>query len=1098
MKKTLKSLLGAVLAGSLLIVGCDSGVLAEIEQLQREQEATNASLKAQMEMINAALQSYKDIVNPQLLSLQSQLNAQLAQMVASDNALAEDIEALKLRITALETVMSTLQNTTIPNLEARIEANKNNLEDFEQLTAENFAAVEELIANLKETKLPTATFEEFKTAYLNRLEGYEELKAQLIALLAKYDTDIARLDEGHAANAAEIALLKSRVQSLVFVPRYKDLKFGIPFATITDGTHTSPIAYNNPEKGFEVIYKVAPDSLADKLAKLADKVFTFAIETDLQTRALAVEPKLTILGATGDNATGRITFELAHEGFEAGMNGDTPVVDAYAVSLRVDEDSVGVHVASEYTGTVNVPSPKVIVDMSSIYEKKADDIAVAYTKGSKEFSGEIEYIDTTARNLYTGCFLAAKVENVLGTVTTGPFSYDSLSHLGFKMPVPSVRISAAQDECAYLQHGNLQGAVETTVRVKKAALKSIKEHLVNAGCTHVLSLKYAFDNGIGGTLIMPANVALGKVKSLNFQIGHDMKWTYALDAAADHANIGPSSANYERAGLVSVPVLVKEGEKVALDGSDAAYGIVASDFSGKAFTKASGATVPSALKDYDYDVEAASTTAGTVTLKSVAISSWGTANAATGINSDTLSLKGQYVLPFAKESNATVKLSVTDRDRKPINIKVGTFPVTLRGGESLTKGGKYKDDNDCYLIQSEDLAAAVYAKYVDQGIFTATSYSRTSAFGTAENSEFKAENLKWFNTASAVAARFGTEVVNNTTGGALYIKSNAETAAADKKLTSASLLQIAQNYAADGTYQPADPTKTFTYSFLSYIGQEVNLTWSLTANPVTRYRLKSYLMGVEAGSSFVEIPGNIVWTDSDHITKANTELDFLWTNNVFVATGPDGSGGVDASLLSDKGLVPVFTLADNYPGVEIVKGQADSKGNQFSSLIKYYGHADEVVVKSALYIKSGESLFYVPGSDSLYVYQKPVTQFAVKKFNPFAAVQELNVPAVNVSNNGSVVIPLTFKDINPNYVIKEGVFQDNEGHYAATIKEIFGDFSYAIKDDAGNAVTGFSVYEENKKLMLRVSNKAAGTYSVKLTLGTLWEDYEFVLRVNVL
>jgi len=1093
MKKLFKSLLGAVLAGSLLITGCDSGVLAEIEQLQREQDATNASLQSQMAMINGALQAYKDIVDPSLQSLKATLEKQLADMVAADAANAGEIEALKTRISALETAMQTLKETTLPALEARIQANKDNLESFEQATAANFTAVENLLAGLQASTLPAATFNEFKNAYLTRMEGYDELKAQIVELLNKYGADIARLEGGIAANAAEIAMLKSRVQSLVFVPRYKDGKFGIPFSIITDGTNFTPRAYNDPKAGFEVVYKVSPDTLASKLAALAAQVFTFSIESELLTRALdPLEPSLTILGATGDNASGKITFKLDHEGFNAGLNGMNPVVDSYAVSLRVDEDDLGVHVASEYTLTAAARGPRVIVDMENIYREKNDGIEVAYTRNQSEYKGEIEYIDTTARDVYKGCFLAARVEDLMGTVT-GPFSFDSLSRLGFKMPSPSVKIEAGVADCDYLQHAELPDG-STTVRVKKGTpLKEVKEHLVNAGCAHAVKMNYAFNDGFGGVLEMPASVTLAKAKSLDFQIAYEMKWKYSKDAYPDHMNSLGKSFSYDRANLVSVPLLVKDDMKVALDGSDAAYGIVVTDFEGKSFTKDAGATVPAAMDDYDYTVNATSAQNGTVTLAGIAIKSWGKSVAP---KADTLSLKGKYVLPFAQEANATVKIGVTDRDRTPIEISLDTFPVTILGGVSNSEGGLYKASQDSYAIQSANLADTVYNRYLKQGIFAADAYSKAQVFSDESDAEFNPAHLKWANTGDAVAARFGTQI-SNSPAAALYLVSNTE-GADDKKFTSAALKSVAQNYSATGEYQKADPAKTFTYSFYSYIGQEVRLTWSVAANPSANYMFATYGAHQKAdGSYYFNISPNHVFSNPTAIKKASTELDLLWHNNVQIVSGPNGVGGIKPENFYTQGLVPVFELAETYSGVSVKAGQADGQGNKYVSNVEYYGQVDEVTVTSALYVKSGESLFFVPGSDSLYVDDsaEKIPSIAVRKRNPIAEPEEQDLQGSCSMTGGNVTLPLNMKDMNGNYIYKDGEAQDKQGNYVDTINNIFGTIVFSTHDS--DFVLSYDTNPDRVRIAAP-NGINPGTYSVPVRVYTLWQSYEYVFNVTVM
>lgn len=346
---------------------------------------------------------------------------------ALQTTIGATIEALEARVKANEDAIKQLKEQTIPALEARIKACEDNIgtlqtdmEAFKKATNDNLTAINNTITALQNSLLDAETYETFISGFntwkgsvdsqlatlggdIKSLEGLLDILDKELAILKKddepgyitlqayvegirdalqaqidllegsdidFETAVKNLNDAVQAKLsaldAEIALLKSRVQSLVFVPQYKDLKFGIPFSLLTDGNNSIAIAYNEPVDHFDVVYKVAPDSLAEGLAAHAKEVFTFVIESGLQTRTPELAaPKLTILEAEGDNTTGKITFTLMHENFEATVENDEPVLDSYAVSLVVADEARGIHVASEYTGTINVPSPKITVDMKN-------------------------------------------------------------------------------------------------------------------------------------------------------------------------------------------------------------------------------------------------------------------------------------------------------------------------------------------------------------------------------------------------------------------------------------------------------------------------------------------------------------------------------------------------------------------------------------------------------------------------------------------------------------------------------------------------------------------------------------------------------------
>lgn len=1105
------------------------------------------------------------------------------RITALSTTIGATITALEGRIAANEAAIKTLNEVTIPALAARVTTCEQNigtlqtdLNAFKQATADNLAAIQAVCNGFKTSKLDVSVYNTFITSFENwkgsvdahlgsidtdilalqnlleildnelailkseeepgyiTLQAYVEgirstLQAQIDLLQGSsidFDTAVKNLNEAVQAKLsaleAEIATLKARVQSLVFVPQYKDLKFGIPFSLLTDGTNSIAIAYNEPIDHFEVVYKVSPDTLAESLAEHAKEVFTFVIEDGLMTRGSAAEtaPKLTILNATGDNETGKVAFKLYHENFQATVEGEKPVLDAYAVSLVVADEAKGIHVASEYTGTINVPSPVITVDMKNLYMVNPVDSTniVAYTKTTNEYTNEMEYIDSTLRYPYKDCFIAANitpVSGMLGLPAQKPhYTYEQLREQGWNMPESSLEITttATDDKCAFLKHADLANAEFATVNIDSTkALKLVKEHLIGTSDVHTKKLNYAYNNGINSsesaTLNMSATITLGKVNKLDFEIAHKMVWTYEIDKLADHKNIGTFTTSWSHENLLSVPVLVKGEEKVLLDGSDAAYGIVTSDFYGKAFTKGDNAVVPSELTAYSYNVKTPNSAIpdSTIVLTSAAISSWGAKVGESKVNTAKYDLAGTYVLPFSKKSNALVTINAEDRDRTPIELTLEPFKVTILGGNSITDGGQYiKGSEERYLIKSQNLADSVYNKFVEQKIFDAAKYTRKNAFGLAEDSEFNGANVVWNNVISADAARFDKVFTNDTQGGSFYLQSNnvelGGTYNAAKHLTSEALRDLSQNYkAVSGEYLPvADATKAVTYSFYSYIGQVVNVNWPLQAVPAEPYKFTTYGALESAGNYYFNISPGTVWYNPDFITRANTELDLIMNGNIQVVTGTNGEGGINPANLTAKGLVPMFRLTDTpeHNGVAI-------STPTFESNVQYYGQVDSVAVKSALYVNSAETLFYVPGSESMYVNysDKKIDSVFVRKFNPIAepAGQVLTGNAViNAGTQG--VLPLNMKDINGNFIYKNGYAQSNKGKYHETIKNIFNEIVFTLVSVNGEEqFTGWALVSGNTpdELKLNVpAGIAEGAYTIVVEAHSCWKDYTYTLTIR--
>ena len=750
--------------------------------------------------------------------------------------------------------------------------------------------------------------------------------------------------------------------------------------------------------------------------------------------------------------------------------------------------------------------------MADISNEKAISVMKTLRKG---------YLDLTDnRRIYKDCFIAAKITPVsnmhMAKMAEEPhYTYEQLRELGWNMPESSLVITttAADDKCAFLKHADLANAEYATVNIDSTkALKLVKEHLIGTADVHTKKLNYAYNNGINSsesaTLNMSALITLGKANKLNFEITHDMKWTYEIDKKADHENIAIFKTNWEHINLVSKPVLLRDTLKVTLDGSDKAYGIVAADFYGKSFTKGTDATVPQSLKEYDYTVKTPSVvsdTDTTIVLTKAGISSWGEPSGEKNICKAQYDLAGSYVLPFSKQSNALVTINAIDRDRTPIELNLKPFKVTILGGESMTEGGQYvKGTEERYLIKSQNLADSVYTKFVGQKIFDAAKYTRKNAFGLAEDSEFYSSNVVWNNVSNGSAARFNKVFTNDSQGGSFYLQSNdVELGApyeAAKHLTSEALRDLSQNYVAgSGEYLPtADATKFVTYSFYSYIGQVVNVNWPLQAVPAEPYKFTTYGALESAGNYYFNISPSTVWYNPDEITRANTELDLIMNGNIQVVTGTSGEGGISPANLSSKGLVPMFKLTDKpeHTGVTI----SDPK---FKSNVQYYGQVDSVAVKSALFVNSHSTLFYVPGSENMYVNysDKKIDSVFVRKFNPIAEPAKQVLTGNAVVNAGAAgVLPLNMVDINGNYIYKNGYAQSNKGKYKATIKAIFNDITFTLVSVNGSEeLGGFSLVSGDTPDVLKLNVPAGadeGAYTVVVEAHSSWKDYTYTLTIR--
>ena len=918
--------------------------------------------------------------------------------------------------------------------------------------------------------------------------------------------------------------LINQIQSLVFVPEYQDMRFGIPFSVVTENVDNpkflaieyNPVADPNDEEsvpGFPVVYKVAPAELAADIAKAvnqaveakAEPLFTFDIESGLQgprTKTSELNPaQLIILHAEADpSESGKIRLWLEHHGFQVSLGKtDQPALDSYAVSLRADNDETGTHIISGYTQTILAPSELITIDMKSLYKEEKDAVKKAYDL-ENPYEHTIQYVDTVTYHPYDSCFLAATLQLGTGPVQ-GPYSFETIRKMGYDLPKASLKVTETATKCPVI-HPTLKDSVVAAVKLVPTdatatkKLKNIKDHFVATPKDSTI-LNYAYSDGIGGTMNIPAQEKVVKVEALKFKVTYDMKWDYLLDKDADHENMDKTAdfVPYDRKVYAATPKLVRKVNGVekefALDGSDDAYGIVASDFKDLKFAKAASSEVPERIQKYSFDVKASDDTKGTISLDSLIIKDWGVVPAEGGVKKSAQTISGSYELAFSDKSDADVIINTADRNRSEINYTLETFPVTILGGSSQTVGGTYDKEKDCYVFKSANLATDIYNKYVEQGIITdKTLYPQKLAFADEEKSEFHKNNVKWLNNETSTDdERFETSIVNNTNGGELSLKSRLDTAKA-KTVSSAVLKAMAQNY--DGGAE-----KSFKFSFRTYIGQVVNLTWAVTANTKEPYKFATYgAQRTEKGEAYFDIAPNLVWVPNlNAIEKASTEIDLIWNQNIQVVTGAGGEGGIKPADFKVRGIVPVVSLVSTeaIPGVEV------AKDSLYASNLKFYSRVDSVALKTQMYVQSGDTQFLVPDSDKIFFNNTTETleSVLVNKYNPVAAAQTTEAQAI-IAAGSTGTLPFDLVDRNGNSIYKNGVAQNEKGNYKSTIAKIFGDIKLSLVSvDGEETFTGWAISEAAtpEKAQLTIPAGEPAVHTVVVKVETVWENYEYTFKV---
>ena len=1063
MKKNFKYFLAAILVGSLAIVSCTSDLKADIEKVDREQTKANEDLQNQINNTNVALE---------------QAVADLTQAKA-----------------ALEEALT----GTVSE------------EGFQAALANFQAALQEIIGSQGEGVLNSfealnAKVELYKTTLDQTIETrIAELKAYVDAEVEKLQKQIDELKR-------EVAILKSRVQSIVFLPRYTDMKFGLPFSVVTDGTYSVAAAVDTVR---EITYKVSPDSLADKLAAHAQDVFTFLIVDHLKTRKMSEEPEplpeLTIVEAKGNPETGVIEFVLTQKNFHAYTTGNglrDAHIDDYAIALAVEDSDNNIGISSEFTQSVLEPSPLIKVDMKNVYrltqscmtnavgaEKVADENGSAPENLKLKYTGEKVV-------LYANTYLAATVHTENETVY-GPYTYAQLDSLGFNMSdyvkhsVSEKLVTALTDTLNNnLPVNEYKTTVGSYVTAPVDTAFSPVSMFVDGTNKKMVSRKHEVGRRVGKTItyntgihwkskvLRTAKVDIVQANDIYFKFTLDtLNWTYANDAYGDHRKfligaLGTQGSGYKYAlynrqylQAVKVEASIDGGAtyKPFVDASDDFWGVEYKDFDG--LTRKNFYSDAEAYVDGNTDVDGLyiqnPVFKGENKLYNTSISTHATyvpagkfltfgsslefiqdayeqRDAYAFLRKSTLEDATTYNLPTrptvldapaTKNAGAYVltntdkvqyvaaksAFSITTNDRPAVDIVItgldGFYPEAVKPTEktsslnrfnvqlyrpsqySTTNGGLYRTTfeyyygggyyyapNEHYLVESGDVAVAMYNAFKAKGIFTTEDYLNAKA---ALRKEFAPEEIfvdKNDNTGYNAYFKLGLSSEAITLRSQGNYDGSIESSNNTKLLSSSRLYNLVQRYPDYEETLVENADRWITYEFYTYIGQKVTLLWSLAAQ--AGFELRSKIDPITAGGhDFNFIGSGSVMNLNDLIGIYPVGYNEELKRNVqlyYYQIGPNNTG--------DSRLVPEFTLKNPTLGLSI--GSLKSSYNFYederptylkenSNMLYYSASNESVEVAGKLWIDSGSILFPVTSrikfgsteasSDPIVIY-KPVSQ----------------------------------------------------------------------------------------------------------------------------
>ena len=1030
-------------------------------------ETVSGSVKQQMRALHEDVLEHLSELKTEIEGKIKDLQEELAGVQKEIETIGGDIVIIKGEIDAA--------NKTVIEINGKISTAEGNIADLQKARTDlenKIVALNKLITEKEaEIKALLPAIEE-KIAIINGDKDTEGSIAYAVDQLDKAiqtrigvisgridktDADIAKLQK-------EIGKLQQYIQSLVFVPQYQDLKFGIPFVKIGDVYKD----YNvNP--GFTVVYKVSPVELAQPLAKAVNDAiaagvalpFTFDIDSNLQTRAADTDPQLFIKDATGDDKTGKMTFFLSHKNFDpAGGN-----LDKYAISLRADNTDYNVHVASEYVQAKLHAIAVINIDYDHIYKPDV-------TKGEVDPGSEIakdalktldiEYTDGEAHtSIFEGYEMA-------GTDQEGKKrTFSQFKALGYDMPEVKVNVAKYEGDCASIVD-HFDGSSSTfSVKIKDGD----NDNMIVTK-THINQNKkysFGFTDGVG-TVTANLQVTIKQhTGTFHLKVPYTMRWEYIRDAYVDYLNRDKNPDKWEgyvrSHYLLEVkPTLTVGTENRVVDGSNKVFGLTVDDFAGKSFAF-DGTPFPAGIK-FDFNVYEVDSAKKTIFLSGFEVK---------GVRlGETYSCTGTYNLPpySTGGDSTTVTITTVDRYTGDIQITVPAIKVKLLGDQ-------YNTSKKSYDIESVDFSNALMAAYKAKGVLP-PNYSKNDAFSTWGEFDMRDGCLEVI-TAEGVGANFDFETT-------IWIPFYIRMYSKEGKLKSDILHQIASGSDCEN--------KPWTIVMRSRVGLKIYITWPISVEPKYDYRF------VTNGQDTFQVP--IEWVGgTSAITKAKTELELIRKDDASIKVMyKDGTVEKEVAYGdygdSDIKLIPRFKLVNATPGVDV--DSTIVSGLPCASNVTYYSQTPSVGIKSSLYVKSDNTEFYVPGSDKMYVGGTPVSSVTVEQVNPIAPTQQNPVNATTIGTSGTGLVELSMRDVLGNYIYILGQARNSQAPYAKPVATIFNDIRFSVYSVNGStSFSGWALKDANTPdyVTLKTTGVAAGTYTVVIKANTVWKDYFYTVKVNV-
>lgn len=499
---------------------------AAAEKALSDYAAAAADLFATQQAVSELETNLSDLIKANADAIVAEKDARVAAVAAVEKALAETQAALEKADSLNKAELEAKIKKVMDDLTSTINSTKTDLQG--KIDAEKSA---------RETAVSTINGQ--ISALDLRIQALENLniKDRLAAVESLADSSQKTIVELVAAVAnLEMIYDKvwSRIQSIVFVPKYADGKATINYASVYDGQRL----LENVDYRSVLTYKVCPDTLAEALAKAKESLSFDVLDVKTRGNSSAV---INIVEAVGNNEDGTLTLTVEPRGLAKDFYKNSNNM-SHSAALIVDNGND--FISSEYTNFYPTCAEKVYF---SLYSSSNVDIRGKLTDAapveSITYSNDSTTVDIL-KNHYVG-FYTEKDPQVK--------TLDQMQEAGYALEyapaevyyhyylmdidIDEIITEVTKDDVPYFNAALENGLVTV----------GLKSDLPTTSVGAAINPVYKYD--IYGVDVEAGSIVQIVKEQRVFNLGaQTVNWTYLLDAVHDaylFANPG-ASATYTR------------------------------------------------------------------------------------------------------------------------------------------------------------------------------------------------------------------------------------------------------------------------------------------------------------------------------------------------------------------------------------------------------------------------------------------------------------------------------------------------------------------------------------------------------------------------